>query len=80
MRHVLVITFAVLSLCSYGIVFVGSRRMKKIIKKLNNLDETEVVDEEYLVAIKRGGRMILIGIIPAVVFGLASILLLYGFI
>lgn len=76
LRDVLRICFAILSLCSYGIVFVGCNEWRKVIRDLNKQEETEILKKETQDILIKGNRLIIAGIILGTIFAVIALVLL----
>lgn len=71
------IFFAILSLCSYCIIFIGYKKLKKAVKELDNQRENEIVKKETEEIIIGSGKLILLGTLLGASFGLIAVLLLH---
>lgn len=76
LRDILTICFGIISVCSFGIVFMGCWEWKKAIRELDKQEETEIVKREVQKIIMRGSRFVIVGSILAFIFGLIATSLL----
>ncbi|OLS03462.1 hypothetical protein [Tissierella creatinophila] len=71
------IFFVILSLCSYCIIFIGYRKLKKAVKELDKQRDTEIIKKETEEIIIRSGKLIALGSILGAIFGIIAMLFLH---